>query len=194
MIPLVVGATAYAAPIQPSPTVTFGKGLPQEIELCFRGVPKEPLTYLGDKVFDWKYKLPVTLTVTNVVKGHQSSKRIYSFNLSQAGRTIRTTAYKIEIVWGGKPCVVVEVTNPFVNGDNARRTGQLKLRIVSDGQLLGQASYRYIVVVQGRRQIWQGTDAFVNYCIGEGKRIWSSGGKLYCWTEPQDDITVKRVA
>jgi hypothetical protein len=28
--------------------------------------------------------------------------------------------------------------------------------------------------------IRQGTDAFVNYCINEAQKVYSSGGRLYC--------------
>jgi hypothetical protein len=31
------------------------------------------------------------------------------------------------------------------------------------------------------RQVWDDTDEFFNYCIKEGKELFSSGGRLYCW-------------
>jgi hypothetical protein len=193
MAALALAAVAYARPTQLTPTVKFGAGvLPSVIELCFRGVPKEPLAYSGDKVVEWEYMLPVDLAITNVVK-RSKARRTFSFNLHQAGRTIRTTNYRIEIVHGVRPCVDVQVLNPFLSGNDVQRTGRLNLRVASEANFLGQASYSYTIEVQGRRRIWKGTDAFVNYCLNELKRLWSLNGKLYCWTEPVDRVTVRRL-
>jgi hypothetical protein len=64
----------------------------------------------------------------------------------------------------------------------------------------GQWTYRYRVSFRGRTiragrfrvkvrytpgyRIWEGTDAFVNVCINDLRRIWSSGGRLYCDEPP----------
>jgi hypothetical protein len=43
------------------------------------------------------------------------------------------------------------------------------------------------------RRIYQGTDAFVNYCIDEGKRIKSSHHRLYCVRPGEDGFYETRV-
>lgn len=57
---------------------------------------------------------------------------------------------------------------------------RLRVRLVVGGRLLIQ---RTILVRRHRTdgyRIWEGTDAFVNVCINQGRVIRSSGGRLYC--------------
>jgi hypothetical protein len=42
--------------------------------------------------------------------------------------------------------------------------------------------------------IWQGTDAFINYCINEAVKIYSSGGRLYCLKIGLGRLKVRPVA
>jgi hypothetical protein len=36
------------------------------------------------------------------------------------------------------------------------------------------------VIHHGMRTIWEDEDDFINICINDTKRLWSSGGRLYC--------------
>jgi hypothetical protein len=70
--------------------------------------------------------------------------------------------------------------------DLFRQTGQRTFRYKArfGGQTL--ASGRFIVRTKrtpGYR-IYEGTDAFINVCINDLRRIWSSGGRLYCDEPP----------
>ena len=43
------------------------------------------------------------------------------------------------------------------------------------------------------RRIWEGSDAFVNYCINSTARIWSKGGRLYCDKPTRRGRSVKKL-
>jgi hypothetical protein len=43
------------------------------------------------------------------------------------------------------------------------------------------------------KTIWEGTDAFVNYCINHLRPIRSRGGRLYCNTKTVDTVRLKRL-
>ena len=49
------------------------------------------------------------------------------------------------------------------------------------GRTLARRTVVARVFHQPDRRVWQGTDAFVNYCINRLKRTWSRGGRLFCW-------------
>jgi hypothetical protein len=44
------------------------------------------------------------------------------------------------------------------------------------------------------KTIWEGTDAFVNYCIDHSRPIHSQGGRLYCTTTGRYSVKLKRLS
>jgi hypothetical protein len=66
--------------------------------------------------------------------------------------------------------------------DLRRRTGQwdYRYRITALGRTMKTGRFRVITRYRRAYRIWEGTDAFVNVCINDLRRIWSSGGRLYC--------------
>jgi hypothetical protein len=53
----------------------------------------------------------------------------------------------------------------------------------ADGSSLQRGHIRAQTDYQGGHTVYEGTDAFVNYCIDRAKDIRSQGGRLYCWYE-----------
>ena len=49
------------------------------------------------------------------------------------------------------------------------------------GRKLVFGYFKVVTYSSRSRFIYEGSDAFVNYCIDSGQKIESSGGKLYCW-------------
>jgi hypothetical protein len=55
-----------------------------------------------------------------------------------------------------------------------------KLTVLYDGRLVATRWAEVLAYIIRARRVWEGTDEFWNYCVNEGKRTWSSGGRLYC--------------
>jgi hypothetical protein len=57
-----------------------------------------------------------------------------------------------------------------------------------NGGVLARGSFRVRVRAKhgkhgkARHKIWEGTDAFFNYCLKKHKDVISQGGRLYCWS------------
>lgn len=171
-------------------SVSFKFGVfSDEIRVCFKGATE---TDTGGS------KLPVELAITNsysrpVSKTKGKTKHRYVFNLDQS-RTFRADSFKVEVGETDYPCAIVYIVSPFSGARNATQVGTLTIRASSENVHLGQAKYSYAIRVLGKRTIWEGTDAFVNYCLNEGATLWSSGGKLYCTAEPVVlSINAKRI-
>lgn len=158
------------------------------VDLCFSPVPKD---YLGPH-------LGVFLRVTHVYKrgkekrAHRSVTNI-DFDLGDIG-TAEREGYLID-TGGTIPCATFQPKNPFlISFKDVVQTGRFTLKPLSEGAWLPQATYAYTMRIVGARQVFQGTDAFVNYCINEGKKISSSNLKLYCWTDGDFRVSMRRVA
>lgn len=66
---------------------------------------------------------------------------------------------------------------PTKGADFGRR---YRVTVAVDGRVaIRRWAFAYYMRFPATR-VWEGTDRFVNYCINESKRIWSSGGRLYC--------------
>jgi hypothetical protein len=63
-----------------------------------------------------------------------------------------------------------------------KRWSRFTFTAKQDGKLLGSGSFLARVVERPRRRIYEGSDAFVNYCIDETRTLHSSNGRLYCST------------
>lgn len=86
----------------------------------------------------------------------------------------------------GGPDVGVYVQD--INTQMKPVTGAIRLELESAGH---RQTLRYQFSQQPGGRIWQGTDAFVNYCIDGPHLVHSSGGNLYC---DRPSVTTYRVA
>ena len=59
-------------------------------------------------------------------------------------------------------------------------TAQITMWKAGGSMVFNRTYASHSVKTPNTQIIWQGTDAFVNYCINELKEIRSSGGRLYC--------------
>jgi hypothetical protein len=64
-----------------------------------------------------------------------------------------------------------------LNAKMQRVAGDVRLDLEAGGH---HQTLRYHFVQQPGGRVWQGTDAFVNYCIDGAHVVHSSGGNLYC--------------
>jgi hypothetical protein len=66
------------------------------------------------------------------------------------------------------------------------------------GYTFGRKVGRHVLAVryhnENPKTIWQGTDAFVNYCIDHLRPIHSKGGRLYCTTTGKYSVKVKKLS
>jgi hypothetical protein len=90
--------------------------------------------------------------------------------------------------WGseeGGPFVLLTVTSTKLT------TGlrSVKYRISRNGERLGSGTMRFDTRRVPLRTIWEETDAFVNVCINESKRIEKEHGRLYCLVGGFTEIT-----
>lgn len=58
----------------------------------------------------------------------------------------------------------------------------LEFSIRARDEILVAGRFTIDTSITPSRRIYEGTDAFVNYCINESVRIWSHNGRLYCQT------------
>ncbi len=61
-----------------------------------------------------------------------------------------------------------------------RRARKMRLAISAAGASAQVGSFRVSTFVRRGQRIWEGTDAFINYCINKPRPIYSAGGRLYC--------------
>lgn len=180
-------ATA-ATPLAKDVRVTFKLSFGEEVDLCFAPVPRDEIE---------TPVLPVALRVTHVYK-RSTAKRVYRsvtttrFNLSDIG-TKERESFTVGNV-GVLPCATFQPKNPFlISFRDLVQTGRFTLEPYVAKKRLGRATYTYTMRITGSRQIFEGTDAFWNYCISEVRSVRSSGGKLYCWTEGDFSVSMRRV-
>jgi hypothetical protein len=62
----------------------------------------------------------------------------------------------------------------------ARRPSRMRFRGSQAGVELAKGRFSMIWEIEGWHTIFDGTDAFVNYCIDEGRTIRSTNGRLHC--------------
>lgn len=62
---------------------------------------------------------------------------------------------------------------------------RLEFSIRARDEILVEGRFVIETSITPSRRIYEGTDAFVNYCINESVRIWSHNGRLYCQTPKQ---------
>lgn len=70
-------------------------------------------------------------------------------------------------------------------------------RLTITGYTLGHKVGRHVLAVRYHNEvpktIWEGTDAFVNYCIDRSRPIHSKGGRLYCTTTGAYSVKLTRI-
>ncbi len=84
---------------------------------------------------------------------------------------------------------------PAIFRPRLRRSGTA---IFSYKQLIGRrvakrGRFRLTTVHRPRRRVWEGTDAFVNFCINGEYTIWSKGGRLFCWKPARTRHTARMI-
>jgi hypothetical protein len=89
----------------------------------------------------------------------------------------------------------------FADGHNINKRFRIVVR-TRDRKATGILKFRVWTERHWPREekIWEGSDAFVNYCINKGKEIRSSGGRLYCvrlvgnkvWWRTHYDVSFRR--
>jgi hypothetical protein len=67
-----------------------------------------------------------------------------------------------------------------VSSFGVRRPALMRFEVRQAGQLTAQGRFRIWDQSRPSRRIYEGSDAFVNYCIDETREIRSSHGRLYC--------------
>jgi hypothetical protein len=160
------------------------------LDVCFRGLtkPQERSDYT------FKYDLPVTLLITNgsirkqnEISGKSQrlpgSQRAFRFNLKDWGKYKGPAFYRVEASPNGiDPCAMVELLNsaPAGFGKYFTITGNLRIRVASQGHSFGESRWAWKIKTFGASVIWQGTDNFINICINRALEIRSQGGRLYC--------------
>jgi hypothetical protein len=68
----------------------------------------------------------------------------------------------------------------------------LSLTGIAAGKRLGTHVIRVSYHNESSKRIWDGTDAFVNYCINHFRPIRSSHGRLYCMTEAVSSVRLRK--
>lgn len=181
---VLVGAASGATGIE-ARFHLFGEG---EVEMCFAGIGYDPFLDEGPPV-------PVTVTVAHAYKRAGTQRRTSRTFRFLVGSDVVKETEQYELVSDVLGCVTLRMKGPLVAFKNATQKGTLLLGVNSqrDGPA-GAARYAYTMRVLAAEQIFQGTDAFINYCINELKEIRSSGGRLYCWTEGATIVTMRRLS
>lgn len=177
VVTLILIAQVQAAPqISVTPKITYEKGVLATVHLK-----------LSD---EGKYKVRLK------VKWPKNSTRDVSFTFRTDGDFFRQCPNStcVPLVWAFSYDSYLTAQAPEFDFMTAGVTAQIMIW-KAGGPLVFKRTYAFYWIGRpGDTQIIrQGTDAFVNYCINEGKEIRSSGGRLYCVKVRLGTFKVKRV-
>jgi hypothetical protein len=114
--------------------------------------------------------VPATVTVT----GHGAHMRAKTADACSGHWTRRGSIPGVSIGWSANS------RGEFVfapSGSN--ESYQVTVRV--KGHVAKRGSLNAVYFVVPSKRIWEGTDAFVNYCIDGNHTVYSLHHKLYCW-------------
>jgi hypothetical protein len=98
---------------------------------------------------------------------------------SETRKRLRHRAWELDLFDGDKPGAAFAELHLRGRRDGERLRFTYAIawgdRTLQRGTIIGRTVYR------PTHQVWEGSDAFINYCINESQRIRSEGGRLYCW-------------
>jgi hypothetical protein len=88
--------------------------------------------------------------------------------------------------------------NLHPTGNSFSTNGTRTERLTITGYTFGHKVGRHVLAVryhnENPKTIWQGTDAFVNYCIDHLRTLHSKGGRLYCTTTGRYSVKLRRLS
>jgi hypothetical protein len=195
---LSVAGSAYASTRASSKVPVAAGFLGEEytaaIEVCYNGLGSDLDFYTRDDPY------PVSLRITNVYRRAGKSRvyrsaRTYRGDLAGRGFVGHTDIYSIGSALRF-PCETrIKLESPFlIPRKTAIQTGALYLTVRAPDKRPATATFRYTIRHTPGRRIEEGSDAFFNYCLSQHpESVWSSGGKLVCYTDDIESISLRRV-
>ena len=117
---------------------------------------------------------PVLVSIRGA--GGRKVVRVPDVCLESRFRTFETKywqAYRSSLLVGEKAGIQV-------SSFGVRRPALMRFEVRQAGQLTARGRFRIWDRSRPSRRIYEGSDAFVNYCIDETRKIRSSHGRLYC--------------